>query len=162
MIVYFLQRRAACGSVGTGRRARLRILWQQCRVGSSPIFRRRVKSPGALSDQCSGALSFFNGKGTFLLKDKTRLCALARRRNCVSPEIYCLTANARGAGVRQGAYFFNYLRNSLAFYAGSCYGYRDDRSYECKSGRQAHSYLLRRAENAPGASGCAFWQRTTE
>ena len=28
-----------CGSVGTGRRARLRILWQQCRVGSSPIFR---------------------------------------------------------------------------------------------------------------------------
>ena len=30
---------AVCGSVGTGRRARLRILWQQCRVGSSPIFR---------------------------------------------------------------------------------------------------------------------------
>ena len=28
-----------CGSVGIGRRARLRILWQQCRVGSSPIFR---------------------------------------------------------------------------------------------------------------------------
>ncbi len=41
MIIYYLQRRAACGSVGTGRRARLRILWQQCRVGSSPIFRRR-------------------------------------------------------------------------------------------------------------------------
>ena len=31
------------GSVGTGRRARLRILWQQCRVGSSPIF-RTIKS----------------------------------------------------------------------------------------------------------------------
>ena len=28
-----------CGSVGIGRRARLRILWQLCRVGSSPIFR---------------------------------------------------------------------------------------------------------------------------
>ena len=32
-------RHKECGSVGTGRRARLRILWQQCRVGSSPIFR---------------------------------------------------------------------------------------------------------------------------
>ena len=29
-----------CGSVGTGRRARLRILWWLHRVGSSPIFRR--------------------------------------------------------------------------------------------------------------------------
>ena len=28
-----------CGSVGTGRRARLRILWWVHRVGSSPIFR---------------------------------------------------------------------------------------------------------------------------
>ena len=34
----------ACGSVGTGRRARLRILWQQCRVGSSPIFRIELMS----------------------------------------------------------------------------------------------------------------------
>ena len=34
-----IKRNAVCGSVGTGRRARLRILWQQCRVGSSPIFR---------------------------------------------------------------------------------------------------------------------------
>ena len=32
--------RCACGSVGIGRRARLRILCQQWRVGSSPIFRR--------------------------------------------------------------------------------------------------------------------------
>ena len=31
------------GSVGTGRRARLRILWWQHRVGSSPIFRIRWK-----------------------------------------------------------------------------------------------------------------------
>ncbi len=30
------------GSVGTGRRARLRILWHSCRVGSSPIFRRHT------------------------------------------------------------------------------------------------------------------------
>ena len=30
------------GSVGTGRRARLRILWWVHRVGSSPIFRRRI------------------------------------------------------------------------------------------------------------------------
>ena len=30
------------GSVGTGRRARLRILWQQCREGSSPFFRSRI------------------------------------------------------------------------------------------------------------------------
>ena len=32
-----------CGSVGTGRRARLRILWWIHRVGSSPIF--RIKRP---------------------------------------------------------------------------------------------------------------------
>ena len=31
--------RAVGGSVGIGRRARLRILWEQSRVGSSPIFR---------------------------------------------------------------------------------------------------------------------------
>ena len=31
-----------CGSVGTGRRARLRILWWVHRVGSSPIFRSQV------------------------------------------------------------------------------------------------------------------------
>ena len=30
------------GSVGTGRRARLRILWWVHRVGSSPIFRSQV------------------------------------------------------------------------------------------------------------------------
>ncbi len=33
-----------CGSVGTGRRARLRILWHSCRVGSSPIFRISLES----------------------------------------------------------------------------------------------------------------------
>ena len=32
-----------CGSVGTGRRARLRILWWVHRVGSSPIFRSNMK-----------------------------------------------------------------------------------------------------------------------
>ncbi len=32
-------KRIICGSVGTGRRARLRILWWVHRVGSSPIFR---------------------------------------------------------------------------------------------------------------------------
>ena len=32
-----------CGSVGIGRRARLRILCEQSRVGSSPIFRREIK-----------------------------------------------------------------------------------------------------------------------
>ena len=31
-----------CGSVGTGRRARLRILWWVHRVGSSPIFRSQI------------------------------------------------------------------------------------------------------------------------
>ena len=43
MVIYYSQHGRtdvqACGSVGIGRRARLRILWQQCRVGSSPIFR---------------------------------------------------------------------------------------------------------------------------
>ena len=38
MLLYFL-RGALSGSVGTGRRARLRILWWLHRVGSSPIFR---------------------------------------------------------------------------------------------------------------------------
>ena len=32
------------GSVGTGRRARLRILWWLHRVGSSPIFRTKDSS----------------------------------------------------------------------------------------------------------------------
>ena len=32
-----------CGSVGTGRRARLRILWWLHRVGSSPIFRIHLR-----------------------------------------------------------------------------------------------------------------------
>ena len=38
------------GSVGTGRRARLRILWWLHRVGSSPIFRTqwREAEPGVL------------------------------------------------------------------------------------------------------------------
>ena len=46
MVIYYSQHGRtdvqACGSVGIGRRARLRILWQQCRVGSSPIFRIRL------------------------------------------------------------------------------------------------------------------------
>ena len=33
-----------CGSVGTGRRARLRILWWVHRVGSSPIFRIKERA----------------------------------------------------------------------------------------------------------------------
>ena len=37
------------GSVGIGRRARLRILWQLCRVGSSPIFRIQYFQLKALS-----------------------------------------------------------------------------------------------------------------
>ena len=43
------------GSVGTGRRARLRILWWLHRVGSSPIFRTKDSSLFALS----GKLLFF-------------------------------------------------------------------------------------------------------
>ena len=41
VVLYFSDSeiKQSCGSVGTGRRARLRILWHSCRVGSSPIFR---------------------------------------------------------------------------------------------------------------------------
>ena len=43
-MIYKSSRSDVCGSVGTGRRARLRILWWLHRVGSSPIFRIRLIS----------------------------------------------------------------------------------------------------------------------
>ena len=42
------------GSVGTGRRARLRILWWLHRVGSSPIFRRKKEIRNCFRRDSSG------------------------------------------------------------------------------------------------------------
>ena len=42
IIIFGRNKKVFCGSVGTGRRARLRILWHSCRVGSSPIFRSGI------------------------------------------------------------------------------------------------------------------------
>ena len=55
-----------CGSAGIGRQARLRILCQQWRVGSSPIFRSKTSSEN-LRSFCvryykKNALSFIIGK----------------------------------------------------------------------------------------------------
>ena len=44
------------GSVGTGRRARLRILWWVHRVGSSPIF--RIIKPGLIEHSMSPGFLF--------------------------------------------------------------------------------------------------------
>ena len=47
------------GSVGTGRRARLRILWWLHRVGSSPIFRTKDSSRETwVFLRCGGKSSF--------------------------------------------------------------------------------------------------------
>ena len=55
-----------CGSAGIGRQARLRILCQQWRVGSSPIFRSKTSSENLRSFFVryyrENALSFIIGK----------------------------------------------------------------------------------------------------
>ena len=54
------------GSVGTGRRARLRILWWLHRVGSSPIFRIRSKEKSYMTSLFL-VLQFLQSKTLVLL-----------------------------------------------------------------------------------------------
>ena len=59
--VYTISKLVSCGSGGTGRRARLRILWGNARGGSSPLSRtnylRKSKLPaGATDESCEVAL----------------------------------------------------------------------------------------------------------
>ena len=85
------------GSVGTGRRARLRILWWLHRVGSSPIFRRKYKS-----------LEF---QGFFLLP-RNKLSSLKR--------IYNINETAAMENQRQGMYRCGYSVGMKRVFHGRC------------------------------------------
>ncbi len=69
------------GSVGTGRRARLRILWEQSRVGSSPIFRTDNHMRDTKRCPAFFILRFLQVPSTFQTPDRLLPGYLTRPRN---------------------------------------------------------------------------------